>query len=344
MDDGAQWHSLQLNLPDTPIRDLVIKDDDVVLGSHGRGFWILDDIRPIRQYSPADRNKAVILYSPSNAIRGISDARVQYYLKNEIDSVTIEILDAGNTVVDTFTGSKPKYEVDPDLPWWQRGGSSKPTTAQGLNTFTWDLRYPGATTFDGMIIWSARPQRGPKAPPGNYKVRLRTSNTSETQSFVISIDPNLKGVSQADLEAQFELSNQIMEKTSTANQAVIDIREMKSHLSDNREKIPNADYQRTIEPFLSQLSAVEEELYQVKNQSNQDPLNFPIKLNNRLASLRRSVETGDAKPTDGAYKVYTELSAELDTHLGSLNTTLNKELSKVNAVLTANGIDPLEGN
>jgi photosystem II stability/assembly factor-like uncharacterized protein len=344
IDDGAQWQSLQLNLPDTPIRDLVIKDDDVVLGSHGRGFWILDDIGPIRQYSAADRNKAVILYNPSNAIRGISDARVQYYLKEEIDSVTIEILDSGNAVVDTFTGSKPKYEVDPDLPWWQRGGSSKPTTAAGLNTFTWDLRYPGATTFDGMIIWSARPQRGPKAPPGNYKVRLKTGNTVETRPFTITIDPNLKGVSEADLAAQFKLSNQIMGKTSTANQAVIDIREMKSHLEDNREKIPNADYQNTIEPFLDQLSAVEEELYQVKNQSNQDPLNFPIKLNNRLASLRRSVETGDARPTDGAFKVYKELSEELETQLGSLNTTLKTEVSKVNAVLTANGIDPLEGN
>ncbi len=342
MDDGAGWQSLQLNLPDTPIRDLVVKDDDVVLGSHGRGFWILDDIRPIRQYSSTLKDKSAVLFEPADAIRGVSDATIQYYLKEELDTLTIEILDAKDRVVDTFTGSQPEYEEDPDLPWWQRGGSSKPTTARGLNTFTWDLRYPGATTFDGMIIWSARPQRGPKAPPGNYKVRLKTDGGMQIHPFAILMDPNLKGITKADLQAQFDLSNQIMEKTSAANEAVIEIRKMKSHITENREQIPDREYRKTLQPFLDDLSAVEQELYQVQNQSNQDPLNFPIKLNNRLASLRRSVETGDARPTDGAYKVYKELSTELDTHLGTLNTILKKELPGVNKLLGNSGLDPLE--
>jgi hypothetical protein len=95
-------------------------------------------------------------------------------------------------------------------------------------------------------------------------------------------------------------------------------------------------------PFLEQLGAIEQELYQVKNQSNQDPLNFPIKLNNRLASLRRSVENGDARPTDGAYKVFNELSAELDGHLGDLNQVVEKDLPKVNAVLMDSGVTPVE--
>ncbi|MGA9238979.1 glycosyl hydrolase, partial [Robiginitalea sp.] len=342
MNDGGLWQSLQLNLPDTPIRDLVVKDDDVVLGSHGRGFWILDDIRPIRQYSPALKDKSAVLFEPGNAIRGVSDANIQYYLKKALDTITIEILDAQDRVVDTFTGSQAEYEEDPDLPWWQRGGSSKPTTARGLNTFTWDLRYPGATTFDGMIIWSARPQRGPKAPPGDYKVRLKSGGVEQVHPFAIHMDPNLKGISKADLQEQFKLSNQIMAKTSTANEAVIDIRKMKSHISENREGIPDREYEKTLQPFLDDLSAVEQELYQVQNQSNQDPLNFPIKLNNRLASLRRSVETGDARPTDGAYKVFKELSSELDTHLGTLKTILKKELPRVNKVLDASGLETLE--
>ncbi|MGB5508631.1 VPS10 domain-containing protein, partial [Robiginitalea sp.] len=273
MDDGAGWQSLQLNLPDTPIRDLVVKDDDVVLGSHGRGFWILDDIRPIRQYSSTLKDKSAVLFEPADAIRGVSDATIQYYLKEELDTLTIEILDAKDRVVDTFTGSQPEYEEDPDLPWWQRGGSSKPTTARGLNTFTWDLRYPGATTFDGMIIWSARPQMGPKAPPGNYKVRLKTDGGMQIHPFAILMDPNLKGITKADLQAQFDLSNQIMEKTSAANEAVIEIRKMKSHITENREQIPDREYRKTLQPFLDDLSAVEQELYQVQNQSNQDPLN-----------------------------------------------------------------------
>jgi photosystem II stability/assembly factor-like uncharacterized protein len=342
MNDGARWQSLQLNLPDTPIRDLVVKDDDVVLGSHGRGFWILDDIRPIRQYSPAFKDKSAVLFEPGDAIRGVSDATIQYYLKEALDTITIEILDAQDRVVDTFTGSQAEYEEDPDLPWWQRGGSTKPTTAQGLNTFTWDLRYPGATTFDGMIIWSARPQRGPKAPPGDYKIRLKAGEGEQVYPFAIHMDPNLKGISEADLQEQFELSNKIMAKTSTANEAVIEIREMKSHISENRERIPDREYEKTLQPFLDDLSAVEQELYQVQNQSNQDPLNFPIKLNNRLASLRRSVETGDARPTDGAYKVYRELSAELEKQTSTLESILTKEIPKVNAVLQKSGIEPLD--
>lgn len=341
INDGAQWQSLQLELPDTPIRDLVIKDNDVVLGSHGRGFWILDDIQPLRQYRPEMENQSAVLFEPTDAIRGISDASIQYYLKEQIDSITFEISDANGILIDTFTGSKPKYEVDPDLPWWQKGGSSKPTTAKGLNTFTWDLRYPGATEFDGMIIWSARPQRGPKAPLGRYTVRMKTKDYDKSFSFGIQMDPNLKGITKEDLDEQFSLANKVMQKTSTANEAVIQIREIKSQIDSGKEKIASSDMKRVVAPFLKKLSVIEEALYQVKNQSNQDPLNFPIKLNNRLASLRRSIESGEAKPTDGAHKVFKELSAELDQQLNDLKSVMQSELPKLNAALKKNGMEEI---
>ena len=344
INDGELWQSLQLKLPDTPIRDLVVKDNDVVLGSHGRGFWILDDIQPLRQYKPEMKNQTAVLFEPADPIRGITEASIQYYLKDQRDTITFEILDANDKLINTFTGSKPKYEVDPDLPWWQKGGSSKPTTAKGLNTFTWDLRYPGATDFEGMIIWSARPQRGPKAPIGSYKVRMKTKDYEKTYSFEVQMDPNLKGVTKEDLEEQFDLANKIMQKTSTANEAVIHIREIKSHIDSSKEKLSASDIKRTVTPFLEKLSAIEEELYQVKNQSNQDPLNFPIKLNNRLASLRRSMENGEAKPTDGAYKVFKELTAELDQHLGNLKTVMEEDLPKVNSALKNIGIEEIEAS
>ncbi|MDT0606273.1 VPS10 domain-containing protein [Croceitalea rosinachiae] len=336
--DGEQWQSLQLKLPDTPIRDLVVKDNDVVLGSHGRGFWILDDIQPLRQYTDAMKDQTAVLFKPADAIRGIQDASIQYYLKEQLDTITFEILDANDKVINTFTGSKPKYKVDKNIPWWRRGGSSKPTTAQGINTFTWDLRYRGATEFEGMIIWSARPTRGPKAPLGDYKVRMRTEGYEKTYPFSVLIDPNLKGITKEDLDKQFALANKIMQKTTAANEAVIQIREIKSAIKAGQEKIPANTFNNKIAPFLKDISAVEEELYQVKNQSGQDPLNFPIKLNNRLASLRRSLESGDAKPTDGAYKVFKELSAELETHLGNLSAVLKKDLPEVNTILEANGV------
>ena len=342
INDGAQWQSLQLNLPDTPIRDLVIKDNDVVLGSHGRGFWILDDIQPLRQFRPEMMDESATLFNPEDAIRGLTDASVQYYLGEQLDTITFEIYDADDRLIDTFTGSKPKYKVDKNLPWWLRGGSSKPTTAKGLNTFTWDLRYPGATDFEGMIIWSARPTRGPKAPIGNYKVKMKTNEYQKTYDFAIKMNPNLKGITKEDLDEQFELANNIMQKTSAANEAVIQIRKIKGQLKEHEGKLSSKAMKKTIAPFLNTLSEIEENLYQVRNQSGQDPLNFPIKLNNRLASLRRSVENGDAKPTDGAYKVYTELSMELEEELSKLKKVIKEELPGVNTALTTAGLNQIK--
>lgn len=341
--DGELWQSLQINLPDTPVRDLVVKDQDVVIGTHGRGFWILDDIAPLRQLTPELAKQNVILFEPADPIRGIYDLNVQYYLNKQVDTVKMEILAPDGDVIGTFIGSDPEYKADPNLPWWRRGGSSTPTTAKGLNNFSWDLRYPGATTFEGMIIWSARPQRGPKAPLGQYQVRLTAGDFSKSYPFELKIDPNLKGITAKDLQEQFELASKIRDKTSLANQAVIRIRKIKSAV-DKQLKSSNVETLKTASTSLiDQLSAVEEELYQVKNRSNQDPLNFPIKLNNRLASLRRSLENGDARPTDGAYKVFAELSQELDTQLAALKKIISIELPKVNKLLSAQGMDEISG-
>jgi photosystem II stability/assembly factor-like uncharacterized protein len=323
---GDLWQPLQLNLPDTPVRDLVIKDNDVVLGTHGRGFWILDDIGPLRQLTAALAQQEQILFQPSDPIRSINKLEVSYYLKEQLDSVNIDILDAAGEVINTFVGKEPIYKPDPNIPWWRRGGSTVPTTAAGMNTFTWDLRYPGATTFDGMIIWSARPKRGPKAPLGAYQVRLRAGEYSKTWKFNIQMNPNFKGITAKDLKEQFDLAIKIRDKTSAANEAVIAIRQTRSAL----QKKMKMDDSRTaaIQKLVDKMTTIEEALYQVKNQSNQDPLNFPIKLNNRLASLRRSIENGEARPTDGAYQVFKELSAELSQHLANW-ATLKKEAAQI---------------
>jgi len=341
--DGERWQSLQLNLPDTPVRDLVVKDNDLVLGTHGRGFWILDDIGPLRQLTPGLAEQPVIFYRPSDAIRGAYDAVMQYYLAEQVDSVTIEILDAEGKVIDTFTGVQPEYKPDPDQPWWLRGGSTTPTTGAGLNEFSWDLRYPGATTFEGMIIWSARPASGPKAPPGEYQVRLTAGGGAQTHPFQIEMNPNLKGITEEDLEEQFELAMKIRDKTSEANEAVIRIREVREAVNDRLAETDDAGLEQMAEKMLGELRRIEESLYQVKNRSNQDPLNFPIKLNNRLAYLRRSLERGDARPTDGAYKVFEELSKDLSKLLTELDEIMESELPKLNQQLKSKGVKPVNG-
>jgi photosystem II stability/assembly factor-like uncharacterized protein len=328
---GDNWQPLQLNLPDTPIRDLVVKDDDVVLGTHGRGFWILDDIRPLRQLTPELMKQPVIFYRPADAIRGINQAVFQYYLNAKVDSVVIEVLDAQGKSIRKFVGTKP--EEKPTAGDWWGGGESKPTTAVGLNSFNWNLRYPGATTFDGIIIWGARPQNGPKAPIGKYQVRFTCGSYSQTHSFQIKLNPNLKGVTDADLKETFDLASKIRDRESEANEAVIRIREIRKQIEERVKEVNDAAFSASAKDLLSKITAIEEKLYQTKNRSEQDPLNFPIQLGNRLSALRRSLETGDAKPTAGAYKVFGELSKELDGHLAKLNENLKNGIDAINPVL-----------
>lgn len=330
---GDNWQALQMNLPDTPIRDLVVKDNDVVLGTHGRGFWILDDIQPLREMTAERFSEAAVLFDPADPIRGVYDLVVQYYLKDQADSVKMELLDGEGNVINTFVGKDQTYKPDPNVPWWRRGGSTKPTTAAGLNTFKWDLRCKGATTFDGMIIWSARPARGPRAPMGTYQVRMTVNGKQLTQDFDLVMNPNLKGVTETDLKEQFDLSNKIIAKETSANETVIEIRKMKAAIKKGLGDSPSADLASLAKGVMTKITTIEEDLYQTKNQSPQDPLNYPIKLNNRLSSLRRSIENGDAKPTDGAYKVFEELTAELDRHLQKFETVKSGEWSDLKSKL-----------
>lgn len=320
-DAGDNWQTLQLNLPDTPIRDLVVKDNDVVLGTHGRGFWILDDIQPLRQLNPELMKQNVIFFKPGDAIRGVNNAIFQYYIKDVVDSVKIEILDDKGMLVRTFKGDKPEYKADPNIPRWEREPAG-PTTAAGLNVFAWNLRYPGATTFDGMILWGANAKNGPMAVPGKYQVRFTSKGYTMTYPFEIKINPNLKGVTTEDLKETFTLAMKIRDKESAANEAVIQIRKIRSQFEGALKNTTDQNAIAAANDIIKKITAIEEELYQVKNRSGQDPLNFPIKLGNRISAVRRSLETGDNKPTAGAYKVFDELSKELDAHLANLDLIL----------------------
>ena len=343
-DDGDHWMSLQQNLPDTPIRDLVVKDADVVLGTHGRGFWILDDIQPLRQFTGESLNATLTVFDPDPAVRGVQDGIIQYHLAEEVDSVTVEIHDASGTLVDRFEGTEPDFEPEPDFSWFRMRSSSLPTTGKGLNRFVWNGRYQGAVEFDGMILWSARATSGPKAPPGEYQVSVTAAGVTETTNLTVVADPRLKGVTTADLVEQFELASKIRDRTSEANEAVIQIRDVRVQLEERLEGSGDQGLIADGGRLLEEITEVEEAIYQTRNRSNQDPLNFPIRLNNRLASLRRSVETGDAKPTDGAHAVFEELSGELDRHLGRLGGLLGEQLDALNGKLSGSGAEPVDAD
>jgi photosystem II stability/assembly factor-like uncharacterized protein len=305
LDDGATWRSLSLNLPDLSVQDLVVAGDDLVIATHGRGVWVLDDITPLRQWSADVAAKPLHVYVPRPAIRRVHDATFHYHLAAAADTVRITIADSAGRDVRRYVGvagrgapgAPPDCEVTPPA-------EPNPPARAGLNRFAWDGRFAGAVTFDCQITWGADPRAGPLAPPGRYVVTVEAGGRGETREFVVRRDPRLAAMDDSDLRAQAALAQRILEQENRANGAVVRIRALRAGLGGRTDA--------AADPVRDELAAIEEALYQVRNRSAQDPLNFPIRLGNRLSALRRSVETGDARPTDNSYYVLRLLTEELD--------------------------------
>ena len=344
-DDGGHWQSLSLNLPDTQVSDVLVHDEDVAIATHGRSFYVLDNIAVLLQLKPEIANESVHLFRPRPAVRSVNQAFIDYYLKQPADKVTVQILDGEGELVRSFEGSaeeekksKPAGDADQDAEFGGPPRTKPPTRVAGLNRFTWDLRYPGAKTFEGMILWGGRAEQGPLAPPGEHHARLIVNGVTQTEKLRVFKDPRLTDVTNSDLQEQFKLASQVRDKVSEADEMVIQIRAIKKQLKDRSEKAKNPEINAASERLAAKLTAVEEDLYQVQNRSNQDPLNFPIKLNNQLAALARSIETGDAKPTDASYVVFQELNARLDALKAKLADALTN-LTQLNDLLTGHQVD-----
>jgi hypothetical protein len=226
-DEGNRWHSLQLNMPDTQISDLQVTDKDLVAGTHGRSIYVLDDIAPLREYSAEIASSKFHLFQPLYAVRRVQDTSIQYYLAEEADEVRIAIVDSeGNTIVEK-TGTEPEpEEVDDPYARWYGALPIDPTTAKGLNVWSWNNRYAGAADFEGMIIWSGRPQLGPIAPPGEYTVTMTVGDDTQTRTFMLKADPRFD-VPEEHIHEQFRFTVQIRDAIDAANRAVIRIRDLK---------------------------------------------------------------------------------------------------------------------
>jgi photosystem II stability/assembly factor-like uncharacterized protein len=344
-DDGASWQSLSLNLPDVQISDLIVEDTDLAIATHGRSFYILDDIGPLRQAGPNVAAAGVHLFTPDEAIRSARTATIQYLVKTPPKSLTIDVLDPRGQVVRAFVqaGAAPPAGGGQGRGGGGRGGGGGGfvSTATGLQSVTWDLRYPGATTFPGMILWGAS-TAGPVAAPGTYQVRLTADGRTQTQPLRVRRHPLYADVTDADLQAQFDLAIQIRDKVTEANEAVIRIRDLKSQVADRLGKSADARLKSAGDALSKSLSAVEENIYQVRNQSGQDPLNFPIKINNRLASLLSVVNRGDGRPIGNAPVIFKDLVAELKAETDRLAQVLSRDLAPFNAEAARLKLDPVK--
>ncbi len=192
-----------------------------------------------------------------------------------------------------------------------------------------------------MILWGGG-TTGPTAAPGTYQIRMTADGKTQTQPLRVRRNPLFKDVSDADLQAQFDLGIQVRDKTSEANNAVIRIRDLKNQTAERLGQSPDAKLKAAGDKLTANLSAVEQEIYQVKNQSGQDPLNFPIKLNNRLASLLQIVTRGDARPIGNAPVIFKDLVAELKVQTDALAKVLGADVVAFNAEATRLGLAPVK--
>ncbi len=342
-DDAAQWQPLDPNFPDIPVVDLVVEKNELVMASHGRGFWVLDNIAPLRQLTPETTASDVVLFTPPTALRSGPGVTLSWWLVNGADEARLEILDGSGAVLRTFEAS-PREE-----PGGQGGGgyggvgggAASLPDEPGLNHITWDLRTEGYVTFPGMIFWGARSQ-GPAVPPGQYTLRLTADGETATAPLKVERNPLITDVTDADLHAQYEFSVRVRDKVTEANEAVIAIRRVKDQLEDRYGRSDDARLGELGRRLGTDLSAVEENIYQVRNQSGQDPLNFPIKVNNRLANLLAMNERGDGRPGNMMPEIFDILVTELKGYTDRLEQIWSTELPAVNAELRRLNLAPLD--
>ena len=371
LDDGATWFALRRNLPIVPVHDLAIKEGDLVAGTHGRSFWILDDLSVLRQLTPAALAKPVHLFAPRPAYRvtwsgGFGEGGtgnqpvgenpptgviVSYWLTTPAQRLTLEFRDSTGRTVRSFsadtaaagaataTGNRMQQAAGP------RGAAPEASVPnrRGLNTFSWNLREADASRFDGMIFWAAG-TTGPLVLPGRYTVRLLVDGAPAGEApFVVRKDPR-SGATPADLVAQYQLLMQIRDRTTDANDAVRTVRHVRAQAEAPRGAMgaDSAQYAGLVGRLDATISAIEAKVYQVKNQSGQDPLNFPIRVNNQIASLAGVVGSTEARPTKPSYAVFDSLTTELEVYLVELRAAWKALLPPIDALRRKHGHPAIE--
>jgi photosystem II stability/assembly factor-like uncharacterized protein len=354
-DDGASWKPFQLNLPIVPITDLTIKNNNLIAATQGRSFWLIDDLTPLHQLNEEVASSAYYLYQPMDAYRmgggqrGSSPTEgenhpggvlVNFYLQEEPDSsttVSLAFKDSSGKLIREFsTGYDPKEE-DPV--------KARLEVKQGFNTFNWNMRYPEALGFDGLILWGGG-LNGPKAVPGEYSVAMSVNGETQEQAFKILADPRWEAT-PADLQAQFDFLISVRNKLTETHKAIRDIRDMRSQINTLTSKMDEEKDQELLDKageITDKITRVEQELYQTKNRSRQDPLNFPIKLNNKLANVGSQVSYSNFRPTRQAIAFKNEITQKIDSQLEQFYDVVEKELPEFNRMVRQSSVDAVSLN
>ena len=360
-DDGAHWQSLQLNLPVSPIHDLVVHDNDLVVATHGRSFWILDDLTPLRQLTSQTARAQAILYKPEPAVRlhypdqvdrrrpagenPPKGAIIDYYFASKPkEEVTLDILDAQGKLVRHLSSKEKKgFEQPPEWPDQEIPKETIPAEA-GMNRYAWDLRYESPAKIPGAFYSGLGPL-GPLALPGTYQAKLAAGSFTQTVPLELRMDPRLKNVTQADLQKEFELAMKIRDRNNELHTAVNQIRELGAELMTLKKwSGESAQAKQVIEAadaLDKKMTPIEEILIQVKMKSSEGNLRYPNQLNEQFDSLSHTVESADAAPTRPQYAVYDFLNGKLQEQLNALREVLDRDLPALNELMRKTGVPAL---
>ena len=358
--DGANWRPLKLNLPTVPVHDLVIKENDLVVATHGRAFWILDDVSPLREYKDDVGQKDAFLYTPSTAYRiqaGAPGERhpskrtgqnppagavIYYYLKDAPKAGTeakIEILDGSGKVIRKYSSTEYntlEEPLDPD----EKKPEKQVKPEAGLNRFVWDLRYEEARHVPGYYLYEyGRGAEGPVAVPGHYQVRLTVGGQSQTADFELKLDPRVK-VSQADLEAQFKLLLETRDELSRVYDTVNQIQDVRSQLAGLRRRLPeNASAKNIVsaaDDLEKKLVGVRDDLINLDISANEDSLAYPPQLDTKLAYLAMDASTADSAPTEAESRQFEKLKRQSGELIARWDDLQRRDLANFQK-LTAQG-------
>ncbi|WP_298878840.1 glycosyl hydrolase [uncultured Polaribacter sp.] len=349
-DDGKNWQTFKQNLPIVPITDLAIKDDNLIAATQGRSLWIIDDLTPLHQIKPSTLKENVVLYKPKDAYN-LSGGRgrtsrtqgtnhpggvaINFYIKEkgEKDIVSLSIFDANDNLI-------KKYSTKPD----KKKKETSLKVKDGNNIFYWNMMYPGAEKVKGMILWWAS-LNGPMALPGTYKVELAVNDSKLKQEFKIIKNP-VSETSEADMKAQFTFINDINKKMTEIHKALNNVKKIRTQVGLLKKSIKDKKKHKTLleyaDALVKDMTKIEETLYQTKSKSGQDPLNFPIRLNNKLAHLNSLTRIGTYAPTQQAIDFKNEITKQIDVELGKLNEIFSVRVKELNKKVKESAIDLIQ--
>ncbi len=343
-DDGKNWKSFQMNLPIVPITDLAVKDNNLIVATQGRSLWMIDDLTVLHQLYNTD-NAANHLFQPKPTYRMRGGGRsgsltsgtnhpngvMTYFNLSDVskdDKIALTYLTQSGDTIQSFSNSDKKKNLKVD---------------KGANLFVWDMTYDGAETLPGMILWWSSLD-GPQAVPGSYQVSLNVNGTFQNQTFEIVADPRSESTLEG-MKAQFDFINDVNKTVDAAHQSIKKIRNFNSQLEAFQKQYKdNAEVKDLVEKaktLSTALSEIEKALYQTQNRSNQDPLNFPIKLTNKLGHLNSLVSMGDFPPTAQDILVKDELSAQIKTQLDAFDKLLSEDIKNFNQTFNSTGLNYL---